>query len=71
MGRKLIVDVFETEPKPGDIVEPVTTLPYHIVAVPREGFRPGRFLSFTFRDERGNTLSEEIIDLFESQRYRP
>lgn len=62
-GDQLVIVVSETAPRPDDIVEPATTLPYHLVAFPGESLDLDRVRTFVFRDEQGAVLSQEDLSL--------
>jgi hypothetical protein len=57
----LVISVVHTTPAPGKIVEPASTLPYHLAAVPGKELGGSGPLTFTFRDSQGGTLGEGTI----------
>lgn len=59
-GDRLRVTVSHTEPDPNENVEPARTLPYHIVALPREVLE-GDVSTVLFQDTQGNLLQQEHI----------
>jgi len=61
---QVVISISQTTPNPDDIVEPATTLPYHLVALSRKYLQPARAMTFTFRDVKGNVLSQEDIPLY-------
>ena len=60
---EIIIHVTETIPGSGEITEPATTLPYHLVSLAREDLpRQGMFL-FLFIDEEGGLLNQMEVRL--------
>ena len=62
-GDYLFIHIFHTKPSLNKIVEPASTLPYHLVRLPKEKLYPARILTFEFYDEKENTLSQGYIKL--------
>jgi hypothetical protein len=58
---RVIVTVWEQGPELGAIVEPATTLPYHLVAVPKEAMISAQSLTIEFRDKDGIVLGQKEI----------
>lgn len=58
---RILVTVSQQDPEPGAIVEPATTLPYHLVAVPRETVVPEHGLTVEFRDQDGIVLEQKDL----------
>jgi hypothetical protein len=59
-GDRLRVTVSHTEPVPNENVEPARTLPYHIVALPREVLEED-VSTVLFQDTQGNLLQQEHV----------
>ena len=58
-GSQLTVVVAEAGPAPDQVVEPATTVPYHIVAVDRSALADAAAGKVVFLDTAGNVLKEE------------
>lgn len=58
-GDRVIVTVSQQAPDPDAIREPAMTLPYHLVAVPREDLIPALGLTIEFRGEDGVLLEQK------------
>ena len=61
-GDQLFVHIFHTKPGLNKIVEPATTLPYHLVTLPKEKLYPTHILTFVFCDEKGHVLNQCDIE---------
>ena len=62
-GDYLFIHIFHTKPSLNKIVEPASTLPYHLVTLPKEKLYPARILTFVFFDEKDNVLNQGDIKL--------
>jgi hypothetical protein len=60
-GDQLVIVVSQTVPGSDDIVEPATTLPYHLVAVPMKSLDLARVRTFIFHDVQGTILNQGDI----------
>jgi hypothetical protein len=57
----LIISVAHTSPAPGEVVEPASTVPYHLAIVRGKDLGEPRSLAFTFRDAQAGTLSRGTV----------
>jgi hypothetical protein len=57
----LIVSVVHTAPAPDKVVEPASTLPYHLAAVRGQDLVDSRSFTFTFRDSQGSILGQGTV----------
>jgi len=62
-GDYLFIRIFHTKPSLNKIVEPASTLPYHLVTLPKEKLYPARILTFVFYDKKENVLNQGYIEL--------
>ncbi len=60
-GTELKVILSESEPGGEAIVEPATSLPYHIVLLPEGSFQASNQITVTFLDSQGTVLSQQSI----------
>jgi hypothetical protein len=56
-----IVTVSQQSPEPGNVVEPAMTLPYHLVAAPREALVSVQGVTVEFRDPEGIILERKEL----------
>jgi hypothetical protein len=62
-GERCTVVVVETQPAPGEVVEPATTLPYVLAAIPYEALPRGDRLTFVFANPQGTVLSQQEVQI--------
>ena len=60
-GGQVIVQLSETAPGPDEIVEPASTLPFHLVAITLEALPKEGFMIFSFQDDQGGILGQQEI----------
>lgn len=58
---RLVVTVSETEPDPDQVVEPATTLPYHLVALSLEDVNIAAISTIVFQNREGTILNRENL----------
>jgi hypothetical protein len=58
---EIVISVSRVSPASGDIVEPATTLPYHVVAFPRSGLPSTCSTKVTFRSTDGEILHRQDL----------
>ena len=69
-GNQLFIHIFHTKPSLNKIVEPATTLPYHLVTLPKEKLYPAPILTFVFYDEKENALNQGYIKLGSTNKWK-